>query len=307
MSNRNEEYQAIKEATAALNEEARLNFRDRSWREARALEMSEQIFEGFEHENIVSLISEVSNLAWNEQPTISEVRGLKAFWIARGGYIQESQIVEDVMDIPREIIGFHVSEFEDKLEINFSGVARSIIDLGIQRVDAEINRWVLTLLQNGIQPADPNYHAVTGLSLDAVRQSLASVRDASKTREVAIIGRATMTDQFVYKLLGTDGNGSGYIPETNEEMLRRGVLGTYMGARIVTLSNYSDENGVPFIPANELYVVARDASRTFFLGGMKSNEWMDPATDYWHFKARREVASALIHPDRAARIVDSTI
>jgi len=307
MSEKITDVNALREAASALNEEARLNFRDPSWRFEKAAEMTEVIYEGFDHENVVSLLTEVENIGWNDQPTFREVRGLKAFWVARGGYIQESQITEDVTDVPREIIGFHVSEHEDKLESNFSSVSRNIIDLGIQRLDAEINRWVLSMFRAGIDVGNPNYHSASGLSLATVNAALASVRDASRTREVSIVGRATMTDQFVYNILGSSSNGSGYLPETNEDLIRRGVLGTYMGAKIVSLKNYTDENNVPFVPANELYIVARDAGKTWFLGGMKSNEWMDPAVDYWHFKARKEVASALIRPERAARIIDTSV
>ena len=52
---------------------------------------------------------------------------------------------------------------------------------------------------------------------------------------MTILGRTTMTDQIVDALMGTGGNTAGFFPETNETLLRQGVLGVYRGARIITL------------------------------------------------------------------------
>lgn len=303
----NEEIEALRQATEALNEEARLNWDNDAWRKEQAKIMTETIYEGFDHENIISLLSEVVNLGWQDRATIAEARGLKAFWVARGGYIDESQLKEDVFEVPRDMIGFHVTAYEQKLEAGFAQTARSLIDLGVQRMDAEINKWFLTSVQNAVQPGDPNYHAAGGLNLQTVNQALAAVRDESKSREVSIVGRSSMTDQFVYEILGNNPTGSGYLPTTNEDLLRRGVLGTYFGANIVSLTNYTDTNDMPFIPNNELYVVARDASRTFFWGGMRTREWTEEANDYWHFKATKEVGTLVHRPERIHRIVDTSL
>jgi hypothetical protein len=308
INGKDSDLEALRQATEALNEEARLNWDNDAWRKDQAKIMTETIYEGFDHENIISMLSEVYNLGWQDRATVSEVRGLKAFWVARGGWIDESQLKEDVFEVPREKIGFHVSAYEQKLEANFAATSRALIDLGIQRMDAEINRWFFSLIQNAIGPGDANYHAAGGLSLETVNNALSSVRDASKSREVAIVGRSGMTEQFVYNLLGSNGgNGTGFIPNLNEDMVRRGVLGTYFGAPIVSLTNYVDTDDEPFLPANELYVVARDASRTFFWGGMRTREWVEEANDYWHFKATKEVGSVVHRPERIHRIVDTNI
>ena len=302
-SERNE----LRELAKALNEEARENFGDAGWRRDRAVELTETISEGFDHENVISLMSDVEYIGWEDQTVVSEVSGLKAFFVARGGYIEESELKENKFAIPREIAGFHVTALQDKLEANFAGTTRAMIDLGVQRLDATINRWFMTMVQNAVGSGHPNYVSASSLSLNSVNQVLARVRDASRSRDVAIVGRSTMTDQFVYQILGTNNNGSGYLPQTNEDLIRRGVLGSYMGANIVTLNNYADENNRAFVPANELYVVAKDASRTFFPGGMRTNEWLEQANDYWHFRARKEVASAVIHSDRLGRIIDTSV
>lgn len=301
-----EESEALGRKLQALNEEARENIDNEQWLHDRAQEMSDTIYEGFKHENLLSLLSTVVNVPFGQRVTWSEVRGMKAFWLARGGYIEASSVHKESAEIEADIIGFHVFENLDKLEANFGETAATLIELGIERMDATINQRFLTLLQQAV-PSGPNYHSGSGVSLATVNTALAAVRDASKGREVTIVGRAPMTDQIMYDLMGPNYNGAGFLLATNEDMVRRGVLGTYLGANIVTLTNYKDDNDVSYFPANELFVVAPDASKSVFWGGLRSADWVEQDLDYWHFRARREAGMVCARPDRVARIVDTSI
>lgn len=302
------EIQALREAAKKLNEEAAEQFGiNPAWRRERAQEMTETIYEGFQHENLLSLLAEVENLPFTGRSFVKEVRGLKAFWLARGGYIEASTLHAEIMEIPRDIIGFHVQEFVEKLETNFAETAATLVDLAIQRMDAEVNRKVLALFQEAVPDTSPYYVEGPGLSLTSLNTALAEVRDVSKTRNVSIIGRPSMTEQIMDELVGPNFNGSGFIPASNEDMVRRGVLGTYRGANIISLTNYLDENDVPFIPANELYVMSNDASKFAFWGGMRSKEYEEEDNWYWHFLAKREFGGIVHRPERLRRIVDTTL
>ena len=65
------------------------------------------------------------------------------------------------------------------------------------------------------------------------------VRDASESDEVVIVGRHTMTDKIVDALTGNNTYAL-FTPETNEQLLRTGVQGSYRRARIITLPNVVD-------------------------------------------------------------------
>jgi len=275
------------------------------WRREMAQELTETIYMGFQHENLLSLLAEVENAPFDGRVFVKEVRGLRAFWVARGGYIEASTINADVMEVPRDTIGFHVNEFEDKIETNFAETQANLIDLGIQRLDAEVNSRVLRLFQAAVTTGSATYVSASGLSLSTVNTALSAVRDASRQRTVAIVGRATMTDQIIDDL--TTGNYAGFLPETNETLLKVGVLGTYRGARIVTLINYLNDDDASFFPANELYVVAPDASKFAFWGGLKSKEFSEQDNWYWHYLARRDFGGVVHRPDRIYRIVDSSL
>lgn len=301
------ELDALRKKVEILNEEARLHFDDPQWRRERAQEMTETIYWGFQHENLLGIMSQVENLPFDGRAFVKEVRGLKAFWVARGGHIEASTLHAEVMEIPRDTVGFHVTEFEEKLETNFAETAATLVDLAVQRMDAVVNQRVFSLFQAAVPSSSPYYVSSSGLSLAALNSALVAVRDASRTRQVNIVGRPGMTEQIVDQLLGTSRNGSGFLPATNEDMISRGLLGTYRGANIISLTNYLDENDQPFVPGNELYVISTDASKFAFWGGMKSKEYVEEDNWYWHYIGKKDFGGVVHRPNRIRRIIDTSL
>lgn len=279
---------------------------DPAWRREMAAELTQTIYKGFETENLLSLMTDLENAPFDGRVFIKETRGLKAFWVARGGYIEESTLRSDVMELPRDTIGFHVSEFEDKLRTNFAETQATLVDLGIQRMDAEVNLRFFRALQAAVPNGSGQYISGNGLDLAALNVALREVRDNSREFNVTIVGRSTMTDQIIDELQGAN-HGAAFLPETNEQMIQRGVLGVYRGARIVTLKNFLDDNEVPFFPANEMWVIGRDASKFAFWGGLLSKEFTEQDNWYWHYLARRDFGGVVHRPRRLRRIVDTSI
>lgn len=302
-----EERKALRQKIDEANKIANDRWDDPAWRREMAQAVTETIYTGFEHENLLSLMAETENAGFDARVFVKEVKGLRAFWIARGGYIEASTLRADVMEIPRDTIGFHVTEFEDKIRTNFAETQATLVDLGIQRLDAEVNLRVLKTFQAAIGVSSPYYISGTGVTLAALNTALREVRDETNdTSAITIVGRATMTDQIIDELLSSN-TYAGFIPQTNEDLLRRGVLGTYRGANIVTLRHFKDDEDVAFFPANELYVVARDASKFAFWGGLLSKEFVEQDNWYWHYLARRDFGGVVHRPERIRRIVDTTV
>ena len=296
----------LREKIKRANEEAAANWDDPTWRREMAQQMTETIYRGFEHENLLQILADVENAPFDGRVLVKEVKGLRAFWTARGGFIEASTLRADVMEIPRDMIGFHVYEFEDKLRTNFAETQATLVELGVQRMDAEVNLRALRLFQAAIPSTSPYYISGAGLALTALNAGLREVADETMDMGgITIVGRRTMTDQIVDQLIA--GNYAAYLPETNEALLRQGVLGTYRGARIVTIRNYKDDQNVPFFPANELYVVARDASKFAFWGGLLTKEFSEQDNWYWHYLARRDFGGVVHRPERLRRIVDTSI
>jgi len=300
----------LREKLDAVNREAASKWDDPAWRREMAAGMTESIYWGFEHENLLSLFAQVENAPFDGRVFVKETRGLRAFWVARGGYIESSTIHSEVVEIPRDTIGFHVYEMEDKLRTNFGETQATLVDLGGQRMDAEVNLRVLRLFQAAVPSSSPYYITGAGLNLTSLNTALREIKDQVASpginNDVTIFGRATMTDQIIDRLMGTSSNGSGFLLETNEQLLRSGVLGTYRGARIVTLRNYLDDGNTSFFPANELYVVSRDAAKFAFWGGLLSKEYTEDDNWYWHYLARRDFGGLVHRPQRVRRIVDTS-
>ncbi len=295
----------LRDKLAAVNAEAAANWDNATWRREMAQELTETIYWGFEHENLLSLFAQVENAPFDGRVFVKEVRGLQAFWVARGGYIEASTMHAEVVEIPRDTIGFHVYEMEDKLRTSFGETQATLTELGTQRMDAEVNLRVLRLFQAAVPSSSANYISGAGLSLAALNTGMREVRDTTLDGTISIIGRATMTDQIIDLIVGAN-NGAGFLPETNEQLLRQGVLGIYRGVRIITLKNYLDDQDTAFFPANEMYVVGRDASKFAFWGGLLSKEFTEEDNWYWHYLARRDFGGLVHRPDRIRRIVDTS-
>lgn len=292
-----EDKREAKQLAEAANLEAQENWHNPAWRAEFAADLTESILLGFETETLVDTLVESETTDFNGRVFVREATGLKAFWMARGGYIEASELSAEVVEVPRDMLGVHVWEFDDKFVNNFSDSARTLRDLAIQRMDAEINRRVHTTLSAAVTGA--NAVSAAGLSAATLNKAIREVADESKTGEVTIFGRPTMVDQIT--------DFTGYGNETNEEIRQKGVLGVYRGAKIVRLRNFKDEDNLPYIPSNQLWVISRDCGKMAFFGGMKSKEFEDLDNWYWHYIARRDLGLLIHHPERARKITDTSI
>jgi hypothetical protein len=287
------------EIMEAANEEARANWNDPSWRRDFAEDLTESILQGFEYTTLVDNLIETERTDFNGRVMVRETTGLKAFYMARGGYIEASELTSEVTEVPRDMIGVHVWEFEDKFLTNFAESAQALRDLAITRMDAEVNRRIRTVLAEAVPSGSPYYSTAAGLSKATLDAAIRGVRDESKTGEVVIVGRPTMVDQIM--------DFTGYSNETQEEIRQKGALGVYRGARVVSLKNYKDEEGAAYAPANELWVISRDVGKFAFYGGLQSKEFSELDNWYWHYLSRRDTGVLIHHPERSRRIIDSSI
>lgn len=299
---------ALRDKADALNKEAAANWGDPQWMRLMASEVTETILEGFDHENLANLITTVENAPFDGRVLIKETRGLRAFWVARGGYIEASNLRSEIMELKRDTIGFHVYEHEDKLTTNFAETQGQLIDLGIERMDAEVNLRILRTMQAAIPSSSPYYIDGTSVSLTALDTAIDEVADETKLdpTQLVIVGRRTMIGQIISQLSGS-GAYSGYLPETNEEILRTGVTGRYNGVRLAFIKNFKDDEDISFFPANEMFVVAPDASKFAFWGGLLAKEWTENDNWYWHYIARRDFGGVVHRPERLRRIVDTNL
>jgi hypothetical protein len=300
-----EQAEAYQKAKEELNSAARERWDDPEFHRQVAADLESILDYQFTFENLFGSYLNVQTVGEFDKVTLRERRGLKVFQAARGGYIEESQLRNEMWELPRETIGFHVSELIDKLRMNFAETIEELVGLGGQRMEAEVNRRIFALLQTAIPSGSPYYSAVTGLAKADVDTALRQVKDAIKPNgqgptPVTIIGRASMIDQISDFNLGFD-------PEATAEIRAKGRLGVYRGANLVQVINYTDDNGASFIPANELWIFGGNVGKFALYGGTQVKSWDENTVDYRHYRARKDIGGLVHHPEQARRIVDSSV
>ncbi len=285
----------------AVNAEAKAHFDDPGWRREKAAEIATTIQYNFESESLFRSYINYQALDFEATRKIRLVRGLKAYWLARGGYINESQLRHREFELPRDMLGFHVSEHEDKLRVNFAETSAELVRLGGDRMEAELNRRLIQLMEAAVPSSSPYYISGAGLSQSALNGALHGVRDTpgGPLGPVTLLGRETMTGQIT--------DFSGYSNETQEEIRQRGRLGVYRGANIQTVTNFLDDDNVPYLPANELWVLAASAGEFATFGPVLFKEGSETRNWYWHYLARRDAGGMIWQPWRVRRIVDTSI
>lgn len=287
-----------------LNIEARENWDNEAWHRQVAADLASTLDYQFTFENLFSTYFQVETVGEFDRVIVRERRGLKVFYTSRGGYIDESQLREEMWQLPRDTLGFHVSEHTDKLRANFATTMEDMASLGEQRLEAEVNRRIFTLLQEAVPSGSPFYISTNGLTKVELDAAIREVRDAIKPNgigaiPITVIGRASMVDQI------SDFN-VGFDPEATAEIRSKGRLGVYRGANIVQVINYTDEDGMSFIPANELWVFGGTVGKFAMYGGLQVKSWEENTVDYRHWRARKDVGGLVHHPEQARRIVDTS-
>jgi len=297
--------EANKELAAKLDNEARENWHNEAWHRQVAADLVQALDYGFRFDNIFGQYIQTQTVGEFDRVIVRERRGLRVFYTSRGGYIDESQIRTEHYEMPRDTLGFHVSEHIDKLRANFSASIADLVALGGIRMETEINRRLLSLTQAAVPSSSPYYVASAGLTkaeLDAaIRQVRDNIQPDNGTGQVpvTVLGRASMIDKIA-DFLPT------YSPVATEEQRQRGFIGYYKGAQLVVLRNYADEDGRSFIPGNELWVLGGTAGRFALFGGLQVKTWDENTVDYRHYRARRDIGGMINRPEQVRRIVDAS-
>ncbi len=279
-----------------LNEEARDNWDNSTWHRQVAQDIATELDYGFTFENLFSTYFQVQSVGEFDRVILKERRGLEVFYTARGGYIEETQLRTEEWELPRDTLGFHVSEHTDKLRANFGETMETLVSLGQARLDAEVNRRIYTTLQEALPAGSPYEITSATLAKADLDAALTEVRDAIKPNgqgpvPVTIAGRAGVVDQI--------SEFAGYGDEALEEIRTRGRLGTYRGANIVQIVNFTDEDGVSYIPDNELWVFGGTVGKFALYGPLLVKSWEENTVDYRHYRARKDIGGLVHHPEQA--------
>jgi hypothetical protein len=294
-----EEHKAV---AKKLDEEARDNWDNPAWHRQVAADLASSLDYGFTFENLWSSYFHTEQVGEFDRVILRERRGLKVYYTARGGWIDETQLRTEQWELPRDTIGFHVSEMEDKLRAGFATAISEIVGLAEQRLDAEVNRRIFNTLQAAVPNGSPYYSSGTALTKTVLDGLIRDVKEAVKPNgvfntPVTIAGRAGMVDQI--------SDFAGYAEEAVEEIRLKGRLGVYRGCNIVQINNYTDEDGASYIPANELWVFGGTVGKFALYGPMRVKSWAENNVDYLHYRAAKDLGGLVHHPEQSRRFIDT--
>lgn len=292
------EFAAAKETLTA---EAQDNWHDPAWHREQAAVISETLDWGFRNENTFADFMPTQFVGKGDIITVRERSGLKVFYTHRAGEIDESTIQDDVFELPRDTMGWHVSEFEDDVQMNYGETIAELIPLARMREDVEVNRRIFQLFAEAAPVGSASHiDATTTWDASVLNKALSEVADRPRpsnvtiSRPLTIIGRRAAVDMVL--------DLPGYADEAREEIRKTGRLGVYRGANVRTVENWNDEDGLPYLEEDDLYVVGGYVGRFGFYGGPTTKSYVEDKVDFHHFRSRRDLGGAVYRPDMLRRI-----
>lgn len=294
-----EEYKAL---AKSLNEEARENWTSPEFHRQVANDIASELDYGFTFENNFSSYFSTETVGEFDRVILKERRGLKVYYTARGGHVDETHLRTEQWELPRDTLGFHIRESEDKLRANFAEEIGTVVGLGQDRLECEVNRRIFNTLQEAVPATSPYYSSAAALAKADLDVLIREVKDAIQPNgmgpvPVTIIGRAAMVDQI--------SDFTGYAEEAQEEIRLKGRLGIYRGCNIVQLTNFTDEDGESYIPANELWVFGGNVGKFALYGDLRVKTWSENTVDYQHYRAVKDIGGLVHHPEQARRFIDT--
>ncbi len=304
---------ALDEATAKLTEEARSDlWNDQAWRDATAAEITEQIWWGFQHENLLPLLTTVETADEGDRIVVEDVYGTEVHWVGLGGQIDETTMTQDVFELRPDYVGFHVSQSEREMRQNFGVKSQQLVQSCVQQIDAAISHRLFRTFQIAIPgPGHASFIQGAGIgsgggaiTLAMIDTAIDEVEDESIDEGGAtIVGRRRM----VAAVMDAVRDSNLFAPEQNDAIARTGRLGTYRGVPVVQLKNFRDRNKRAYFPRNELLVAAKDASKVGLWGTLATKEGSEQFGWRWHFMGRRSAGFVVHRPESARRIVDTSV
>ena len=298
-----EQVEEFKELAKALNEQARENWSNPEFHRQVAADLASELDYGFTFENLFSTYFSTETVGEFDRVILKERRGLKVYYTARGGHVDETNLRTEQWELPRDTLGFHIRESEDKLRANFADEIGAVASLGQDRLEAEVNRRIFNTLQSAVPNTSPYYVSGAGLLKTNLDDMIREVKDSIKPNgmgpvPVTIIGRAAMVDQI--------SDFAGFAEEAVEEIRLKGRLGIYRGCQIVQVTNFTDEDGESYIPANELWVFGGNVGKFALYGDLRVKSWSENTVDYQHYRAVKDIGGLVHHPEQARRFIDTS-
>lgn len=203
----------------------------------------------------LSQIADVKNIGFGDRATFRlQTEGLKAFIQAKGATTARSKIAHKQVDLGTIAVGVRPSINFLELKTGRVQMSELITDAAVKMEHAMIS-YIQKVLYDAVSSwSDPFYGAGAGIVKTTLNPML---MHWSRLGGSALLGDIAVTSKLA-EMTGFTASSTSqqFAPSIIEEYNRTGVIGTYLGSKVVTLVNAYQEDGVtPLINTRYLYIL----------------------------------------------------
>ena len=249
--------------------------------------ISPAIYDAIEEKEIASLLLTKHNLPKGEAAKYDKIREIKAYWIAKGGRVHESNLNDEEVEFTIDRIA---SAPTVDISILQNGDIYRLTDMETWAADAirkQLNRRAI----NVVSEATPAENIVTctggSLTAPALNEAIALIEDKDMAIKYLVLRGARFNDMR--------GSGFDLDPVTERELLEKGIIKLYAGASIIK-NAAADPDEVLLIPDEE---IGKYAIRQ----AIAVEPDKQPSAFKVGFVCWMEVAMGVLRPDLLSKVV----
>jgi len=270
----------------ALSAEIRKAFADKEGgMMAIAAAIAPAIYDAIVEKEIASLLLTQHNLPKGEPAKYDKIREVKAYWIAKGGRVHQSNVNDEEVEFTIDRVA---SAPQVDISVLQNGDIYRLTDMETWAADAirkQLNRRAI----NVISAAVPEGNVVTAtggvLTPTALNEAIALIEDKDLAVKYLVLRGARFNDMRDWDL----------DPVTQRELLEKGIIKLYAGASIIKNAS-ADAAEVLIIPDEEVGKYA--IRQTIAVEPDKQ-----PSAFKVGFVCWMEAAMGVLRPDLLAKVV----
>ena len=242
------------------------------------------IYDAIEEREIASLLLTQHNLPKGESAKYDKIREVKAYWVAKGGQVHQSNVNDEEVEFTIDRVA---SAPTVDISILRNGDIYRLTDMETWAADAirkQLNRRAI----NVVSEAVPSGNVVTAtggsLTADALNEAIAIIEDKDMAVKYIVLRGARFNDMRDWDL----------DPVTQRELLEKGIIKLYAGASIIK-NAAADPDEVLLVPDEE---VGKYAIRQ----AIAVEPDKQPSAFKVGFVCWMEVAMGVLRPDLLAKV-----
>ena len=242
------------------------------------------IYDAIVEKEIASLLLTQHNLPKGEAAKYDKIREVKAYWVAKGGQVHQSNVNDEEVEFTIDRVA---SAPNVDISILQNGDIYRLTDMETWAADAirkQLNRRAINVISQAV-PAD-NIVTATGGSLTdtALNEAIALIEDKDLAVKYLVLRGARFNDMRDWDL----------DPVTQRELLEKGIIKLYAGASIIK-NAAADAAEVLIVPDEE---VGKYAVRQ----AIAVEPDKQPSAFKVGFVCWMEVAMGVLRPDLLAKV-----